>query len=83
MEEKITELYLESEVGILKLNGKENIAIEIENGKLILKFNKNKLFSSLKERKTIIGYLNKKLEELLDKHLSSMEEQERGRNEDL
>ena len=83
MEEKITELYLESEVGNLNLKGKENIAIEIENGKLILKFNKNKLFSSLKERKTIIGYLNKKLEELLDKHLSSMEEQERGRNEDL
>lgn len=83
MEEKITELRLESEVGTLNLTGKENIGIEILDGKLLLKFNKNKLFSSLKDRKVIIAYLNKKLDELVDIHLTKMEEEERYRNEGI
>ena len=76
MEEEITDLKLNSEVGNLNLSGKENIAIEIKEGILTLKINKSKIFSSLLERKVIIGYLNKKLDELLDKHLISMEEKE-------
>lgn len=83
MEEKVTDLRLNSEVGKLNPTGKENIAIDISDGNLTLKINSNKIFSSLKERKTIIAYLNKKLDELLDKHLSGMEEKERERNKDL
>ena len=70
---QIKELEVENE----NFTGKENIAIEVQDGTLTLKFNKHKLFSSLKERKVIIGYLNKKLEEQLEKHLSSVEEKER------
>lgn len=79
MENK-TELRLITTIENLESN---NVEIDIDNGSLFLRINKSQLFTTLKERKTIIGLINKKLDDLVEKHIETLALKETELNKDL
>jgi len=78
--EQVTDLELVSIVGDFVKN---NIEVEIKDKKLELRINKRFMFNTLKERKTIVALINKKLDDLVDEHLTALAKKEDERNRDL
>ena len=58
-----------------------NIVIDIENSKLCLKFNANKIFHTILCKDAIIDVINARLSEILLSHVSKMAKMEGKRNE--
>ena len=75
----ITDLKLITTIG----NFDNNLILSIENGVLEARIGKRYLFQTLKERKTIVGLLNKKFDDLVEEHIGTMAKKEEERNEDL
>ncbi len=74
-----TDLRLVTTIGDLN----NNVEISIDNGMLELRIGKKYFFQTLKNRKTIVGLVNKKLDELTEEHIGTMAKKEESRNEDL
>ncbi len=74
-----TDLRLVTTIGDLK----NNLEISIDKGMLELRIGKKYLFQTLRDRKTIVGLINKKLDELTEEHIGTMAKKEENRNEDL
>ena len=59
---------------------KENlgVVIRIENGQVIMDLNKDYAYRIMAQRDLIVAGLNKKLDELIQKHLESKAQEEQG-----
>jgi len=73
--EIVTELRTET---IIDGQQNENLILNIDykNNKIQLKVAQNKMFSTLKNRFIIFGFIQKEINDLLEKHLSNMEKKE-------
>ncbi len=77
--EAITDLRLITTIGDFD----NNLEISIDNGVLEFRISKKYLFQTLKERKTIVGLVNKKLDELVEEQINTMAKKEEERNNSL
>ena len=77
--EVITDLRLVALVGDFP----NNIEIAIDKDSLELKIDSKRLFQTLKDRKAIVGFINKKLDSLVEEHLSNMAKKQNQAKEDL
>lgn len=77
--EVITDLKLITTIGDFS----NNLEISIDNGVLEFRISKKYLFQTLKERKTIVGLINKKLDGLVEEHLNTLSKKEEEKNKDL
>jgi len=77
------EIQTEMKLICLVGNFNNNIEVGIDKGSLELRIDKKKLFQTLKERKTIVGLINKKLDGLVEEHLIKLAKGEEERNNDL
>ena len=76
---EVTDLKLITTIGDFK----NNLEVSIDNGVLELRVSNKFLFQTLKERKVIVGLINKKLDELVEGHINTMAKKEENRNGDL
>ena len=77
--EIISEMNFISEVGDFK----EDLSVGIENKTLFLKLNKDVLFRTLKHRKEIVGFVNKKMDELVETFISEQANKQELLKKDL
>jgi len=77
--EIISDLKLISLVGDFK----NNVEVAVDSSKLEIRIDKKHLFTTLKYRKEIVGLLNKKLDGLVEGHISEMAKKQEEINEDL
>lgn len=61
----------------------KNLEIAITGTNLELRIGKKYLFNTLKERKTIVALINKKLDELVEEQIRGLAIKENERNGDL
>jgi len=74
------EILTDLQLAVLVGDFKNNIEVTIDKGILELRINKGTLFQTLKERKTIVGLINKKLDEIVEEHLTTIAKKEEERN---
>lgn len=65
--ELVSDMNFICEVG----NFDKNVQVSIEDNNLTLKLSRNKLFRTLSNRKEIVGFINKKLDGLVEEYLKN------------
>ena len=57
-------------------NAEKDITIKVGQDDIRLEINFNSIFAILQDRKVIVSYINKKLDELVEKHITKMANEE-------